>query len=231
MAGFLDEFVKLTVNETIGTDYPHIRHPALYQAKVMEGTVKDGASYVTLRLLKENGETDEAFPAIPYIRTEQVLKKGDVVAVGLYMGSAGRTSWGDAYDTDGNGPDVRRYRAAGPPGIGRGSTGGRPGLFPAGHPPGGPDHGGGMFFDSDYGWSLLDFCHREIGELEELQIKNRVTEKLRKRDEINPHSIGVGVSRMGDDIVNIHVGFKIANEDVSYQMDLELDGAEVKLVD
>ena len=50
MAGFLDEFVKLTVNETIGTDYPHIRHPALYQAKVMEGTVKDGASYVTLRL-------------------------------------------------------------------------------------------------------------------------------------------------------------------------------------
>lgn len=90
---------------------------------------------------------------------------------------------------------------------------------------------GECFFDSDYGWSLLDFCHREIGELEELQIKNRVTEKLRKRDEINPHSIGVGVSRMGDDIVNIHVGFKIANEDVSYQMDLELDGAEVKLVD
>ena len=41
MAGFLDEFVKLTVNETIGTDYPHIRHPALCQAKVMEGTVKD----------------------------------------------------------------------------------------------------------------------------------------------------------------------------------------------
>ena len=76
MAGFLDEFVKLTVNETIGTDYPHIRHPALYQAKV----------YVTLRLLKENGETDEAFPAIPYIRTEQVLKKGDVVAVGLLYG-------------------------------------------------------------------------------------------------------------------------------------------------
>ena len=28
MAGFLDEFVKLTVNETIETDYPHIRHPA-----------------------------------------------------------------------------------------------------------------------------------------------------------------------------------------------------------
>ena len=43
MAGFLDEFVKLTVNETIETDYPHIRHPALCQAKVMEGTVKDGA--------------------------------------------------------------------------------------------------------------------------------------------------------------------------------------------
>ena len=82
-----------------------------------------------------------------------------------------------------------------------------------------------------FGWSLLDFCHREIGELEELQIKNRVTEKLKKREEINPHSIEVGVSRMEDDMVNIHVGFKIANEDVSYQMNLELDGAEVKFVD
>ena len=50
-------------------------------------------------------------------------------------------------------------------------------------------------------------------------------------EEINPHSIEVGVSRMEDDIVNIHVGFKIANKDVSYQMNLELDGAEVKLVD
>ena len=46
MAGFLDEFVKLTVNETIGTDYPHIRHPALCQAKVMEGTVKIGRAHV-----------------------------------------------------------------------------------------------------------------------------------------------------------------------------------------
>ena len=45
---------------------------------------------------------------------------------------------------------------------------------------------GECFYNPDYGWSLLDFLHKEFGELEEIQIKNRVLEKLKNRDEINP---------------------------------------------
>ena len=89
---------------------------------------------------------------------------------------------------------------------------------------------GECFYDLDYGWSLLDFLHRDYNELEELRIKNRVTEKLKRHEEINQHSIQVSISTV-EDTVLIHVGFKIKNEDVSYQMDLRIDGAEVTISD
>lgn len=90
---------------------------------------------------------------------------------------------------------------------------------------------GECFYDPDYGWSLLDFLHREFGELEELKIKARVMEKLKKRDEINPYSIQAAISQQTDGSVLIHVEFKIKNEDVSYQMNLSMDGAEVTILD
>ena len=90
---------------------------------------------------------------------------------------------------------------------------------------------GECFFDPAYGWSLLDFLHREYNELEELWIKNRVVEKLKKRSEVDQHSILVTVSQSTDDIIRIHVEFKIKNDEVSYQMDLSIDGAEVTIID
>lgn len=90
---------------------------------------------------------------------------------------------------------------------------------------------GECFYDPDYGWSLLDFLHKEFGELEEIQIKNRVLEKLKNRDEINPRSILVAITQETNDIIQIHVEFKIKNDDVAYQMDLSIDGAEVTILD
>ncbi len=90
---------------------------------------------------------------------------------------------------------------------------------------------GECFYDPDYGWSLLDFLHKEFGELEEIQIKNRVLEKLKNRDEINPRSILVAITQETNDIIRIHVEFKVKNDDVAYQMDLSIDGAEVTILD
>lgn len=87
------------------------------------------------------------------------------------MGSAGRTSWGDAYDTDGNGPDVRRCRQPVPLASGEEALAGGLDCFLQDIRLEALTMEGECFFDSDYGWSLLDFCHREIGELEELQIR------------------------------------------------------------
>lgn len=90
---------------------------------------------------------------------------------------------------------------------------------------------GECFYDPDYGWSLLDFLHKEFGELEEIQIKNRVLEKLKNRDEIDPRSILVTITQETNDIIRIHVEFKVKNDDVAYQMDLSIDGAEVTILD
>lgn len=90
---------------------------------------------------------------------------------------------------------------------------------------------GECFFDSQYGWSLLDFVHRDFNELEELKIKNRIREKLKSRDEINQHSILITVEQGQDDDIRIHLEFKIKNGDVSYQMNLGIDGTEVKSLD
>ena len=90
---------------------------------------------------------------------------------------------------------------------------------------------GECFYNPDYGWSLLDFLHKEFGELEEIQIKNRVLEKLKNRDEINQRSILVTITQETNDIIRIHVEFKVKNDDVAYKMDLTIDGAEVTILD
>lgn len=90
---------------------------------------------------------------------------------------------------------------------------------------------GECFFDLQYGWSLLDFMHRDFNELEELKIKNRIREKLKSRDEINPRSIQISINQGQDDDIRIHLEFKVKNRDVAYQMDLRIDGTEVRLLD
>lgn len=90
---------------------------------------------------------------------------------------------------------------------------------------------GECFYAPDYGWSLLDFLHRDFNEMENLRIKTRVIEKLKMREEINQHSIQVNLSQEQDGAIQIHVEFKIKNADVSYQMDLSIDGAEVSIID
>lgn len=90
---------------------------------------------------------------------------------------------------------------------------------------------GELFFDRDYGWSLLDFVHQEYDELFELKVKQRIKEKLARREYINEMSIEITVAQELDDIISIHISFKIKNAEVSYEMDLSVDGAEVIIND
>lgn len=86
MADFLNEFVKTVIGETIRENYPHIQHPALLCALVREAVSREGKLYVTIQVLKENGKADEAFPLIPYVRTELSLQAGETVVIGLLYG-------------------------------------------------------------------------------------------------------------------------------------------------
>lgn len=86
MADFLNGFVKTVLDETIKTEYPHIRHPALVYAKVTEVMTQGGIFYVTLQVLKEDTTKDEAFPLIPFVRTELEVQAGDIMIIGLLYG-------------------------------------------------------------------------------------------------------------------------------------------------
>lgn len=87
--------------------------------------------------------------------------------------------------------------------------------------------GGECFYDESYGWSLLDFAHRGFDDLEKIKLQNRIKAKLSKRQEINQRSINITITQQEDDIIGVHLEFKIKNSDVSYLMDLRVDGAEV----
>ena len=92
---------------------------------------------------------------------------------------------------------------------------------------------GECFWDADYGWSMLDFMQKTRDELEQTRISNRVKEKLSRRSEINQQSISVTVTFLDDDVTGVKVEFKIRNSDVSYEVNLNVDGVEreVALVD
>lgn len=89
---------------------------------------------------------------------------------------------------------------------------------------------GECFWDADYGWSMLDFIQQERNELLQTRISNRVKQKLSRRSEINQQSITVMVSFLDDDVTAVKVAFKIKNSDVSYEIDLNVDGVETEVV-
>lgn len=89
---------------------------------------------------------------------------------------------------------------------------------------------GECFWDVDYGWSMLDFLHQEQDELLQVRISNRVKQKLSRRSEINQQSISVAVTFLNNDVTEVKVAFKIKNSDVSYEIDLNVDGVETEVV-
>ena len=89
---------------------------------------------------------------------------------------------------------------------------------------------GECFWDADYGWSMLDFIQQERDELLQTRISNRVKQKFSRRSEINQQSITVAVSFLDDDVTAVSVAFKIKNSDVSYEIDLNVDGVETEVV-
>lgn len=86
MADFLNEFVKTVMDDNIRENYPHVRQPALLVAEVKETMTLEDQPFVTLQILTEKGEADEAFPLLPYVRTEASLQAGDIVVIGLLYG-------------------------------------------------------------------------------------------------------------------------------------------------
>lgn len=82
------------------------------------------------------------------------------------------------------------------------------------------------FYDPEYGWSLQDFLQTEIDELINLQIQQRIKEKLKKYTEIDQQTVTITITEETD-IVHFIVRFKIAEEEYSIEVNLDRVKVEV----
>ncbi len=85
---------------------------------------------------------------------------------------------------------------------------------------------GDCFYDSDFGWSLLDFLQAEIDELTTLQIQQRIKEKLKKHTEIDQQTVTITITEEMN-IVHFKVRFEIAGEEYKIEVNLDRVKAEV----
>lgn len=89
---------------------------------------------------------------------------------------------------------------------------------------------GELFYDSDYGWSLLDFIQSDDDDLIRLEIKERVKSKLERRPEIDTESIQTSI-QFEEDVLKLNLLFRLINGDQDYSIDIELSRVNVEVID
>lgn len=89
---------------------------------------------------------------------------------------------------------------------------------------------GELFYDSDYGWSLLDFIQSDDDDLIRLEIKERVKSKLEKRSEINIESVQTSI-QFEEDTLRLKVSFRLSNGGQGYSIDIELSRVNVEVIE
>ncbi len=88
---------------------------------------------------------------------------------------------------------------------------------------------GELFYDEDWGWSLLDFLQMQDDDLTKLEIDQRIKTKLSRREEIDSETIQTQLT-FEDDKVSIKVAFKFINDSTQYNLDIALDRVNVEVV-
>lgn len=88
---------------------------------------------------------------------------------------------------------------------------------------------GELFYDSAWGWSLLDFVQSEDDELLRLEIQTRIKDKLSRRSEIDVESISTVVD-FSADLLNVHLMFQFVDESQSRSLDVVVDRVSVEVI-
>ncbi len=88
---------------------------------------------------------------------------------------------------------------------------------------------GDLFYDPDYGWSLLDFIQRDDDELTRIEIQERVRSKIARHPEVDGASVQTAVHFM-DDTLQVSVLFKRIGSGDMYRMNISLDRIRMEVV-
>lgn len=88
---------------------------------------------------------------------------------------------------------------------------------------------GDLWYDPDWGWSLLDFGGRQQDELVELEVEQRIRQKLRQHEEIDVGSIDVAAS-WGEDAISAIVRFRRLGGDELRQLNVNIGRTEIEVI-
>lgn len=88
---------------------------------------------------------------------------------------------------------------------------------------------GDLFYDPEYGWSLLDFLHSTDSELTRSSIQDRIRGKMAKRDEVDISSLLVTV-RFDEDVLYADIKFRRKDSSKVYALKVALDRIRMEVV-
>ena len=86
---------------------------------------------------------------------------------------------------------------------------------------------GELFYDTDFGWSLLDFIHSRESELVKIEIESRIRKKLAKYEEIISDAVAVQ-QVWSSDTLYIAVSFKLS-DGTEHKVEVNLNRIEVEV--
>ena len=86
-----------------------------------------------------------------------------------------------------------------------------------------------LWYDLDWGWSLLDFAQAQQTELTQMEIEQRVRQKLEAHEEISVNSISVSAS-WEDDQIAVAVAFRLLSSEELYQLSVNIGRTEIEVV-
>lgn len=89
---------------------------------------------------------------------------------------------------------------------------------------------GDLWYDPDWGWSLLRFSGRLQDELAELEIEQHIRLKLRQHTEIDVEGIVVS-SIWADDAIAVKVLFRLLGEAELRQLHVNIGRTEIEVID
>lgn len=88
---------------------------------------------------------------------------------------------------------------------------------------------GELFYDTDFGWSLLDFIQSQETDLAKIEIESRIKKKLAKYDEIMPDTVEIQ-QEWKNSVLYIMVSFKL-NDGTGHKIETSLNRIGVEIID
>lgn len=90
---------------------------------------------------------------------------------------------------------------------------------------------GDLFFDPEWGWSLIDFLQSQDDEITRLEMVQRVRTKLVRYDEIIPDSIDIAAQFDAEnETITITATFKTFESDEVYSVSVDLSRINAEVV-